>query len=130
MTDIRALVQTALDAALSADNVRSYWRRKVETAGEDPDEYLVYTLDGGSNEAYADDVPLVSSADITIRYYYRDTMLDTSAGRATIKAREQQISDALKTAGFTLPNGYFDTGDIDDIGFGATIFPAEYWRVV
>ena len=130
MMDVGALVQTTLDAALSADNVRSYWRRKAETDGEDPDEYLVYTLDGDSNETYADDAPLVSSADITLRYYYRDTMLDTSAGRAAIKAREQQVADALKAAGFALPNGYFDTGDIDDIGFGTTIFPVEYWRVV
>lgn len=127
MTDIRSLVQTALDAVLYPD-VRVYWLRKSD--GEDPDEYVVYTLDGDPVGAYADDVPLTRDANVSIRYYYRDSMVTTKTGRAAIGTREEQIAAALVSAGFTLPNGYFDAGDIDDIGYGTTIFEAYYSRVV
>ena len=125
MMDIRALVQETLDTALYPD-VRVYWLRKSD--GEDPDEYVVYTLDGDP-AVYADGTPLTRDANITVRFYYRDSMLDSSAGRAAIKAREAQIAEALQGAGFLLPGGWFDSGDIDDIGFGTTIFEAYYGRV-
>ncbi len=125
--DIRALVQTALDTALYSDGVYVYWLRKSDET--DPDEYVVYTLDGDPVGAYADGDPLTRNANASIRYYYRDSMLNSSAGKAAIKARETQIAAALTGAGFTLPNGYFDSGDIDDIGFGTTIFEAYYSRV-
>lgn len=127
MTDIRVLMQETLDAALYPD-VRVYWLRKSD--GEDPDEYVVYTLDGDPVGAYADDVPLTRDANISVRYYYRDSMATANAGRMAIGTRENQIAAALVSAGFTLPNGYFDVGDIDDIGFGATIFEAYFSRVV
>lgn len=126
MTDVRKLMQTALDTFLYPD-VHSYWLRK---SGEDSDEYVVYTLGGDPAGAYADGVPLTRNANITVRYYYRDSMINDSAGRATIKGHEEQIATAITGAGFTLPNGYFDAGDIDDIGFGTTIFEANYSRVV
>lgn len=125
MTDIRALVQETLDTALYPD-VRAYWMRKSD--GEDPDEYVVYTL-SGDPAVYADGEPLTRDANITVRYYYRDSMLDSSAGRAAIKAREEQIAGALQAVGFLLPGGWFDSGDIDDIGFGTTIFEAYFSRV-
>lgn len=127
MTDIRSLVQTTLDAVLYPD-VRVYWLRKSD--GEDPDEYVVYTLDGDPVGAYADDVPLTRDANVSIRYYYRDSMTTTKTGRAAIGWREGQIAAALLAGGFTLPNGYFDVGDIDDIGYGTTIFEAYFSRVV
>jgi hypothetical protein len=123
---IRDLVQTALDTALNP-SVLVHWQRKT---GPDADEYVVYTLGGDSNEEHADDIPLVAAADVTVRYYYRAEKLDTPAGRQSVKSRESTIETALKGAGFTLPNGYFDAGDIDDIGFYVTAFPCEYWRVV
>lgn len=126
MIDIRAHLQTALDGALAADGVYSYWMRKTETAGE-VDEYIVYTLDDNANEVFADDAPLVKSTSFTVRYYYRDSMLNTASGRAAVKYRERQIAGALIAAGLILPNGYFDTGDVDDIGYGTTIFPVEHW---
>lgn len=127
MTDIRAMVQETLDTALYPD-VRVYWLRKSD--GEDPDEYVVYTLDGDPVGEYADDAPLTRDANVSIRYYYRDFMVTTNSGRAAIITREEQIAAALMSAGFTLPNGYFDVGDIDDIGFGATVFEAYFSRVV
>lgn len=128
MTDVGDYIQYVLDAALSADGVRSHWLRKAETDEEDPDEYLVYTIDGDP-AVYADDRPIMRTANAAIRYYYREALIDTAAGRAAIKARARAIAGALESAGFALPNGYFDVGDIDDIGFGATVFEAYYARV-
>lgn len=130
MTDVRGILQTALDDALSSAKVRVYWLRKAETTGEAPEEYVVYTLDGDPAGVYADDQPLTRSANVVIRYYYRGSKLDTAAGRSAVKARETVIAEALEGAGFSLPSGYFDAGDIDDIGFGTTVFEAYYWRVV
>ena len=133
-TDVRALLQTTLDHAfdylLIPVNIRVFWNRRSETAVEDPDEYIVYTLDSDPYDSYADDEPLTRTAEATVRYYYRDTFIDTRAGRAQIKSREAAIETALRSAGFTLPQGGFDAGDIDDIGFGTVVFPAEYWEVV
>ena len=128
--NIREYVQTTLDTALFDDGVRVYWQRKAQTDGEDPDEYVVYTLDGDPAMNHADDKPLIRAGNVAIRYYYRDTLLDTFAGREQIAGREIQISAAVIAAGFVLPNGYFDSGDIDSIGFGTTIFDCDYWRVV
>ena len=126
MTDVRALAQSTLDTALYPD-VHVFWLRKSD--GEDPDEYVVYTL-AADPATYADGKPLTRDANITVRYYYRDSMLNSSAGRVAIKARENQIGAALEAAGFLLPNGWFDSGDIDDIGFGTTIFEAYFNRVM
>lgn len=126
MTDVRALVQTALDTAFNGA-VHVYWQRK---SGADVDEYIVYTQSGDSSEAHADDAELVKNAGITVRYYYRAEKLDTTAGRNAVKSREDAIEAALEGAGFEIPFGKFDAGDVDDIGFYATVFECEYWRVV
>ena len=133
-TDVRALIQTALDDAFNApaspDPLRVFWLRRAEVEGEDPDEYIVYTVDSDPYEDYADDEPFTRAARLTVRYYYRDSLIDTASGRAKVKRHEAAIEAALRAAGFTLPSGYFDGGDIDDIGFGTTIFPVEYWEVL
>jgi hypothetical protein len=126
MSDIRGMVQTALDTALKGA-VYAYWQRK---SGPDADEYIVYTLAGDSVEAFADDAPLVKSAGITVRYYYRAEKLDTHAGRQAVKIWEESIQAALEGAGFTIPFGAFDAGDVDDIGYFVTVFECEYQRVV
>ncbi len=123
---MRNLLQQTLDDALYPD-VYSFWQRK---SGADVDEYIVYTLGGDSNESHVDNKPLVNNASVTIRYYYRAEMLDTYTGRQVVQAREEAIETALKNAGFTIPFGRFDGGDIDDIGFYVTIFECEYWRVI
>ncbi len=140
MTDIRALVQTILDNALNAEGVRVFWRKKAETRGDDPNEYIVYTLDGDPSEFHADNEPVVRAANVAVRYYYRDTMLDTHTGRNAVKSREQTIAAALVEGGFSLPYGYSDggggvssginIGDVDGIGYGVTVFECDYWRVI
>src|SRR5690554_5531886 len=121
---MRNLLQQTLDDALYPD-VYSFWQRK---SGADVDEYVVYTLSGDIAESHADNQPIVKSADVTVRYYYRASKLNTYDGRQTIQAREEQIQQALEGAGLAIPFGKFDGGDIDDIGFYVTIFECEYWR--
>lgn len=128
--DVRGLVQTTLDNALYNYGVHVFWNRMHDTADATPDEYIVYMLDGDSNEGHADDTAIIKAAEVSVRYYYRLDMLNNSSGRDGIKLRETQISNALNAAGFIIPNGSFDIGDVDDIGFGVIVFEAELWRAV
>lgn len=123
---IRTLVQTALDASLHP-NVLTHWQRK---SGNDAEEYIVYSLGGDENMHFADNVPTVKAASVTIRYYYRADKLDTHAGRQAIQTREDAIETALKNAGFIIPYGKVDAGDVDDIGYFTTVWECEYWRAV
>ena len=129
MIDVRDLVQSTLDTALAADGVYTYWLRKTETTGEDADEYIVFTQGNDTNTSFADDSALIKTAGITVKYYYRDTYLDTYDGRTHVKDREEVIRTSLLGAGFFCINGPFDAGDVDDIGFGTTIFEIEYGRL-
>ena len=123
---IRAKLQTTLDAALHP-NVLSYWQRKT---GADANEYIVYTQSGDNREDYADNKPMTKSATAVVRYYYRSELANTHTGRTAIEARETAIETALETAGFIIPGGKFDVGDVDDIGYNVTVFEIELWRVV
>ena len=123
---IRDKVQVALDTVLE-NKVRVYWQRK---SGPDVDEYIVYSQSGDSEEFYADNESLVNAGGITVQYFYRAEMLDTHKGRQAIKTRENTIEIALKNAGFDVPFGKFDAGDVDDIGYFVTVFECDYWRVI
>jgi hypothetical protein len=123
-------IQTVLDTLLYTDNVHVYWQRRTKSAGRDPDEYVVYTLDGDPASAYADDKPLIREANIAVRYYYRESLTETVAGRAKIESRAQSIVAALEAADFSVPQGAFDAGDIDDIGFCTKIIECYFGRVV
>lgn len=128
--DIRGRLQTALDAELCRDKVYSHWNQKASTKGENPKEYIVYSMNSDSNATYADGLPMVKVASATIRYYYRAELLNNPTGRQRVKDRESQILVALLRGGFSFPSGAFDAGDIDGIGFGTIIVECEYWRVV
>ena len=130
MTDIRAIAQTALDTALNGA-VYVFWQRKAEIANDpNPSEYIVYTLGGDYNRKFADNVPIAKEADVTVRYYYKYEKLDTSAGRALVKAREETLLTALKGAGFSSLGGFFDSGDIDEVGCFTSVAECNYKRVV
>lgn len=124
---VKDLVQTSLDAVLYSKNIYVYEQRK---SGADADEYVVYSLSGDPSGDFADNEAITKSANVTIRYYYRSEKLDNYATKQTIRTTEKLIADTLKEAGFSIPFGYFDGGDIDDIGFHTTIFECEYWRVI
>lgn len=125
MIDVLSLTQQTLDAALPL--VHSYWQRKSDS--DTSNEYIVYTHDNDV-ATYADGLPILRNANVTVKYYYQDTLLDTSAGRAAIKLRKSVIVNALQAAGFSVPFGAADVGDIDDIGFGTAIIECYFGRVV
>jgi hypothetical protein len=123
---MRNLLQTTLDTALYPD-VLVYWQRR---AGPDADEYVIYTVNGDSGEDFADNTALIKNASATVKYYYRVEKAGTYAGRQAIETRENTIETALKDAGFDMPFGKFDAGEIDGNGYFVTVFECEYWRVV
>jgi hypothetical protein len=118
-------VQTVLDNALYSD-VLSYWMRKT---GTDADEYVVYTID--SDEATnADDRPLIRNTNIAVRYYFKDSLIGTSAGRTKVQNRADAIVSALESNGYSVPYGPQNIGDIDDIGYGVLLIECYKGRVV
>lgn len=132
MIDVREYVQQTLDEAFAYDGIQSFWLRRIET-DEPADEYIVYTLGGVTPDAYADNRAFIRTAEVTFRYYYSEELTLTSKGRERIRKTEKRIAKALRRAGFVLPDGWFDAGDIDDIGFGTTVFEAllqevDGWR--
>jgi hypothetical protein len=130
VTDVRDLIQSTLDTALTAAKVYVFWQRKVEIAGDtNPDEYVVYTYEGDEPEIYADNVPLVVDSDATVKYFYRKDKLNSKTGRDGIKSRETGIKSALKAVGFTV-SGPMDVGDVDGIGFYCSVFDCSYSEVV
>ena len=130
MTDVRALIQTALDTALNGA-VYVFWQRRAEITGDtNPDEYIVYTLGGDYNRAFADNQPLVQEADVTVRYYYRYEKADTAEGRTLVKNRENTIITALRGAGFSCPSGASDAGDVDEVGCFTSVIECSFGRVI
>ena len=121
------LLQTTLDTAFYSEGVRSHWQRKT---GPDANEYIVYRMAGDAAEEFADDVPLIKEASVTVNYYYREDRINTYQGRQAIQGRITAIEAALNTAGFTVPFGPFDAGDVDDIGYMVTVFECDYSRVM
>lgn len=118
-------IQTVLDTALYPD-VLSYWIRKT---GPDTDEYVVYTID--SDEATnADDRPLIRNANVAVRYYFKDSLIGTSAGRTKIQNRADAIVSALENSDYSVPYGPQNIGDVDDIGYGVFLIECYKGRVV
>ena len=128
MIDVREYVQATLDDALSCDGIQSFWLRHIETQ-EPAREYIVYTLGGVTPDAYADNRAFIRTASVTFRYYYSEEFTLTPKGREHIRKTEKRIAKALRRAGFSLPDGWFDAGDIDDIGYGTTVFEADLQEV-
>jgi len=124
---IKDLVQLTLDNVLYPKNIFVYEQRK---SGPDADEYVVYSMSGDIEENYADDEILVKNANVTVKYFYRSEKLDNYSTRKNVREIEDLIENALKEAGFSIPYGRFDAGDVDDIGYMVTVFECEYWRVV
>lgn len=124
---IKDLLQTTLDDVLYAKNIYVYEQRKT---GADADQYVVYRMSGDVPENYGDDRVMSKSAKVTVLYFYRTDLLDNHDTRQQVREIENTIEDALEDAGFTIPFGRFDAGDVDDIGFFATVYECEYWRMI
>lgn len=124
---IKDLVQLTLDTVLFTKGILVHDQRK---SGPDADEYVVYSFGGDSGEDFADDEALTKNANITVRYYYRAEKLDNYSTRKKVREIEDLIESSLESAGFDIPFGRFDAGDVDDIGYMVTVFECEYWRVM
>ena len=124
---IKDLAQLTLDTALTTYGIKSYDQRK---SGLDASQYIVYSQQGDSEEIFSDDTVDVKNAGITLKYYYRTGLLESNSGRQTVRETEVLIEKSMAAAGFDLPFGKFDAGDVDDIEYFVTVFEFEYWRVV
>lgn len=124
---IKTLLQETLDNALISKNIYSYDQRKT---GNNANEYIVYSVSGEVKDEFADDINLIKHTNITVRYYYNAELLGDFESRKQIRENEKLIEQALEEQGFYMPFGKFDGGDIDDIGYLATIFECEFWEVL
>lgn len=124
---IKDLVQEILDNVLYPKGIYTHEQRKI---GPDTSQYVVYRMGGDSKEAHADDEVLTKAASITVIYFYRTNLIDNYETKQQVREIEDLIESALEDAGFSIPYGRFDGGDINDIGYYTTIFECEYWRVV
>jgi hypothetical protein len=124
---IKNLLQTCLDSVLYAKGVYVHAQKK---SGPDADEYVVYSMSGDSKESFADDVANLKNANVTVKYFYRESKLENNASKLKVQEIEDLIESTLESNGFEIPFGRFDAGDIDGIGYEVTIFECEYWRVI
>lgn len=124
---IKDLIQTTLDTVLYPLDIFVYEQRK---SGPDADQYVVYTTSGDIKEIFADNKVIVKNANATVKFYYRSENLDNYTTRESIREIENLIESSLESVGIETPNGFFDAGDVDDIGYHTTIFECEYWRAV
>ena len=108
--------------------LKAFFSYEQGKSGIDADQYVVYSLGGDIKEYFTDDNALVKNANITIKYYWRSEKLDNYTSRQEVREIENLIEVTLETAGFEIPFGRFDAGDIEDIGYHTTIFECEYWR--
>jgi hypothetical protein len=128
MSGIRGMVQAALDAAFNSE-VYVFWQRKADIG--DQDEYIVYTLGGDNELELIDNGQIITKeADVTVKYYHKYEMSDTPTGRTDVESREDQILTALKSAGFLCHGGFFDAGDVDEVGCFTSVAECNYWRAI
>jgi len=125
MINLVPIIQKTMDDAFAADGLYTYWQTKAETSGE-VDEYIVFTLAGQQGEAWSDDIPYITRADATIRYFYRREKISNHRGRTSVMQRTADMWTALNGAGFDCPAGPFDAGDIDGNGYRCTIMEVNY----
>lgn len=115
-------VQTILDTLLFPDDVYSYWQTYQQISGDaNPDEYVVFTFDGLDSVTYADNSVVSENATVTVRYYYSPSLLSTATGRNKVLERMDSIVAAMRDGGFGTSTGFYDVGDVDDVGKNTAI---------
>ena len=124
MNELLGLVQITLDNILNDSGVRVYWGRRLEDSGSDPSEYIIYSLEGDSADVVADGNVMYRSFAISLQYYVKFTIARTAKGRKSVMDRLDTILNAMRNAGFGCEGGWFEIGDVDEIGFAT--FRSEY----
>lgn len=124
---IKNKLQLCLDTVLYPLGIFVHEQKKT---GADANQYVVYSFSGDVKQAFADDEVSVKSANLTVRYFYRESLLEKYSTKQAVRTIEKLIESTLESNGFEIPQGGFDAGDVDDIGFMVTVFECEYWRAV
>lgn len=126
MKDILNLVQTTLDTLLvgETDNVYSYWGRRAENADANANEYIVYELNSDNADVSADGQLFYRRSIVSLQYYVNYRIARTYQGRQNAMDRMDAIREAMRSVGFGCPGGWFEIGDVDDVGFAT--FRSEY----
>lgn len=124
MKDVINLVQTTLDTILSASGIRSYWGRRADDSNANQTEYIIYDLNGDPVEVSADGDVMLRKMGISLQYYVKFSVARTYNGRQNAFDRMDEIREAMRDAGFGCPDGWFEIGDVDEIGFAT--FRSEY----
>ena len=125
MNDILDLVQVTLDNLLTNDGVRSFWGRRAEIDTDTKTyEYVIYELNNDVANVSADGQLYYRMASVSLQYYVKYSKARTYQGRHDAMDRMDSIREAMRSAGFGCQSGWFEIGDVDDVGFAT--FRSEY----
>lgn len=124
VADVLDLVQSTLDSILSESGVRSYWGRRADDGQANPSEYVIYDVDRDEAEVSADGDLYYRTISVSLQYYVKYSGARTYTGRRTTNDRMETMREAMRSAGFGCPSGWYEIGDVDDIGFAT--FRADF----
>lgn len=124
MNEILNLVQVTLDNILSEQNIRIYWGRRVDDTDSNQTEYVIYNLEGDLADVSADGDVLYRRMTVSLQYYAKYNTMRTYTGRQQIMQRLDDLREGMRNAGFGCEGGWFEIGDVDEIGFAT--FRSEY----
>ena len=125
MNDILDLVQVTLDTLLAEDGVRSFWGRRAEIDTDTKTyEYVIYELNNDNADVSADGKLYYRMTSVSLQYYVKYSKARTYQGRHDAMDRMDSIREAMREAGFGCQSGWFEIGDVDDVGFAT--FRSEY----
>ena len=110
--------------------LQSCWLLRQDlTRDDNPDEYIVYTVNEHEPVSGADGADLIFRSYVTVRYFCRDSWIGDAEKYTRIRQRLDQIRKALKAADFEISSGWQDVGDVDGISFETFVLQAEYTEV-
>lgn len=123
--DPKTELQNALDAILAGTKIRVYEKRRGDDPNASEKEYIIFSLT--SDPVFVNSVGSVTyrNAIFNINYYAQCKWLESAQGRSVSRARVRSILKGLSDAGYCVPSGSFSVGDIDAVGYDATIIPVE-----
>lgn len=119
-------LQNVLDNFLLSENIPVFWQKRV--SDDKFDEYFVYALNGDDTIVSGDNKIISKNIGITLRYYYRDSILLNSESRKIVQNRIFNVIDTLRENGFFVPDGAFDAGVDDSTGYAVTVFELTYYE--
>ncbi len=127
-------LQEILDNLFYPEGIHTHWQSKAESDNDNPDEYFVYALNGEDTTSIGDNEIATAETYITLRYYYKRDILDNYQSRKKVQNRIFKVMDELRKQKFSIPDGPFDTGIIEDkslkeTDYNMTLFELVYQRL-